>query len=91
MRQIELPKKRQDCNMSTWHRVMAKDGSTIAYCPDIITAMEIAAVPDMLEACQNTFSWLANHFEEFSDETNMEALCLSNALETVIQKAKGES
>jgi len=72
MRQIELPKKRQDCNMSTWHRVTEKDGSTIAYCPDIVTAREIAAVPDMLKACINFIN-------------------LRDKLETIIQKAKGES
>ena len=36
-----------------WQRVVAEDGSTIAYCPDKVTARLIDAVPDLLTACHD--------------------------------------
>ena len=80
MRQIEGPNKRQDCNMSYWHRIADEDGSTIAYCPDIVTAREIAAVPDMLSTLEFL---LEDENTKFCGDTRI-------IIEATIQIAKGE-
>lgn len=37
--------------MSSWHRVVEADGSTVCYTPDEATAKEHAAAPDLADAC----------------------------------------
>ena len=91
MRQIELPKKRQDCNMSTWHRVTEKDGSTIAYCPDIVTAREIATIPELIEACESIINRTVNGALLYKRINMGVAEDICKTLRTVIKKAKGES
>lgn len=39
----EGPKRRRKCDLSSWSRVAADDGSTVAYVPDIETARSIIA------------------------------------------------
>ena len=51
----------------------------------------IAAAPDLLEACQNTFTWIADHFGDFDSEVNKQLLCLSNEIEAAIAKVEGKA
>lgn len=40
------------CDMRSWHRIVAEDGSTVGFAPDIVTARQFAASPDLFEACE---------------------------------------
>jgi len=38
------------CDMRSWHRIFDADGSTVGFAPDIVTARQFAAAPDLLNA-----------------------------------------
>ena len=45
----EPPQNGKHLGWGKWHRVAEQDGSTIAYCPDVVTARLIAQAPALLE------------------------------------------
>jgi len=49
-RRTEPPQDGKHLAWGKWKRIYEEDGSTVAYCPDIVTARLIAAAPAMLEA-----------------------------------------
>ena len=79
---IENPMKRKNCNMSTWYRITEDDGSTIAYCPDVVTAKLVDTAPDLLEACEKLLDMITDS-RLHGDEVDFAA--------DVIYKAKGEN
>ena len=78
---IKGPQKRKPCDMSTWHRVCDKDGSTIAYCPDIVTAKQIESTRVLIAALENLLDMVTDN-RTHGPEVEFAA--------DVIYKAKGE-
>jgi len=62
---VEGPRDRGPQGMSAWHRIVAEDGSTIAYAPDVVTANKIAVVDELYEACK-TVEGLLNGLDSAS-------------------------
>ncbi len=55
---VEIERKRKDCNLSSWCRIVAEDGSTVGYTPDHVTARIHAAAPELLEALRVAVSYI---------------------------------
>ena len=64
------------------------NASRIVACVNGCEGLNPEAVKGLLEACQDTFTWIAEHFADFDDEINKQLLCLSNEIEFVVAKAE---
>ncbi len=47
-----VSREEERCMLTGWHRISEPDGSTIAYCPDIVTARLIEAGPQLVAALE---------------------------------------
>jgi hypothetical protein len=46
----------------------------------------MADINRLVETCNHMHEWIADHFEEFDDETNMQLLCLNNEIEYALEE-----
>ncbi len=59
--------------LASWYRIKDADGSTVAYCPDRVTADRIAGLPGLIEAGRNTVARLTEGSEDVDVREELEA------------------
>jgi len=82
---VEGPRDRGPQGMSAWHRVIAEDGSTIAYAPDIVTANKIAVVDELYGVCKHTLSiFISTWYEIKGDKTITRMAFFKDAMNAIV-------